>query len=111
MASTRRLARRHLAADVAGRHRRGGRQRDRLCRLAARPLDQRPQLYRRRVGAAACAARPPSVLETTMMTDDPARALARHVCRIDYADLPASAVESARRDILDTFGCMLGGSG
>jgi len=24
---------------------------------------------------------------------------------------PASAVESARRDILDTFGCMLGGSG
>jgi hypothetical protein len=28
-----------------------------------------------------------------------------------YADLPASAVESARRDILDTFGCMLGGSG
>jgi 2-methylcitrate dehydratase PrpD len=25
--------------------------------------------------------------------------------------LPASAVESARRDILDTFGCMLGGSG
>jgi 2-methylcitrate dehydratase PrpD len=28
-----------------------------------------------------------------------------------YADLPVSAVESARRDILDTFGCMLGGSG
>ena len=28
-----------------------------------------------------------------------------------YADLPASAVECARRDILDTFGCMLGGSG
>jgi 2-methylcitrate dehydratase PrpD len=45
------------------------------------------------------------------MTDDPARALAEHVCSTDYADLPASAVESARRDILDTFGCMLGGSG
>jgi 2-methylcitrate dehydratase PrpD len=46
-----------------------------------------------------------------MMTDDAARPLARHVCRTAYADLPASAVESARRDILDTFGCMLGGSG
>src|SRR3954454_19766226 len=45
------------------------------------------------------------------MTDDPAWALARHVCRTSYADLPASAIESARRDILDTFGCMLGGSG
>jgi hypothetical protein len=28
-----------------------------------------------------------------------------------YADLPASAVESARGDIHDTFGCVLGGSG
>jgi hypothetical protein len=37
-----------------------------------------------------------------MMTDDPALALAQHVCRTSYADLPASAVESARRDILDT---------
>ena len=46
-----------------------------------------------------------------MMTDDPAWALAQHVCRTSYADLPASAIESARRDILDTFGCMLGGSG
>src|SRR3954453_7500906 len=46
-----------------------------------------------------------------MMTDDPAWALARLVCRTGYADLPTSAVESARRDILDTFGCMLGGSG
>src|SRR5690348_6513852 len=45
------------------------------------------------------------------MTDDAAWPLARHVCRTGYADLPASAVESARRDILDTFGCMLGGSG
>jgi 2-methylcitrate dehydratase PrpD len=45
-----------------------------------------------------------------MMTDDPALALARHVCRTGYANLPVSAVESARRDLLDTFGCMLGGS-
>jgi 2-methylcitrate dehydratase PrpD len=45
-----------------------------------------------------------------MMTDDPAWPLAQHVCRTGYADLPASAVASARRDILDTFGCMLGGS-
>src|SRR5271157_4634862 len=46
-----------------------------------------------------------------IMTDDAAWPLVRHVCRTFYADLPASAVESARRDILDTFGCMLGGSG
>ena len=45
------------------------------------------------------------------MTDDAAWSLAQHVSRTAYADLPASAVESARRDILDTFGCMLGGSG
>ena len=45
------------------------------------------------------------------MTDDPAWPLAQRVCRSGYGDLPASAVESARRDILDTFGCMLGGSG
>src|SRR5438552_7822758 len=46
-----------------------------------------------------------------MMTDDPAWALPQHVCPTGYADLPASAVDAARRDILDTFGCMLGGSG
>ena len=45
------------------------------------------------------------------MTDDAAWVLARHVCGTGYADLPASAVASARRDILDTLGCMLGGSG
>ena len=45
------------------------------------------------------------------MTDDAAWVLAQHVCRTGFADLPASAVRSARRDILDTFGCMLGGSG
>ncbi len=45
------------------------------------------------------------------MTHDPAWPLAQHVHRTGFADLPASTVESARRDILDTFGCMLGGSG
>jgi 2-methylcitrate dehydratase PrpD len=45
------------------------------------------------------------------MTDDAAWPLAQHVCHTGYGDLPVSAVESARRDILDTFGCMLGGSG
>ena len=45
------------------------------------------------------------------MTDDAAGPLAQHVCRTRYADLPASAIEAACRDILDTFGCMLGGSG
>ena len=45
------------------------------------------------------------------MTNDPAWPLAEHVCRTGYGDLPASTIHSARRDILDTFGCMLGGSG
>src|SRR5437899_12001060 len=45
------------------------------------------------------------------MTDDAAWLLSQHVCHTSYANLPASAVRSARRDILDTFGCMLGGSG
>ena len=49
-------------------------------------------------------------LEKTMI-DDAAWPLAQHVCRTGYADLPVSAVESARRDVLDTCGCMLGGSG
>jgi len=47
----------------------------------------------------------------TAMTDDAAWPLAQHVCRTGFADLPASAAAAARRDILDTFGCMLGGSG
>lgn len=46
-----------------------------------------------------------------MTIDDPAWPLAQHVARTGYADLPASAVAAARRDLLDTFGCMLGGSG
>jgi hypothetical protein len=36
-----------------------------------------------------------------MMTDDAAWPLAQHFCRTHYADLPASAVECALRDILD----------
>lgn len=45
------------------------------------------------------------------MSNDAAWLLAQHVCRTGYADLPASTIRSAGRDILDTFGCMLGGSG
>jgi 2-methylcitrate dehydratase PrpD len=45
------------------------------------------------------------------MSSDAAWLLAQHVSCISYADLPTSAIEAARRDILDTFGCMLGGSG
>jgi 2-methylcitrate dehydratase PrpD len=45
------------------------------------------------------------------MTGEAAWPLAQHVCRTGYADLPASTVQSARQDILDTFGCVLGGSG
>ncbi len=45
------------------------------------------------------------------MTDDGPWPLAWHVCRTGYAGLPARVVQSARRDILDTFGCVLGGSG
>jgi hypothetical protein len=37
------------------------------------------------------------------MTDAAAWPLAQQVCRTGYADLPPSAVESARRDILDTL--------
>ncbi|MEI7713882.1 MAG: MmgE/PrpD family protein, partial [Rhodospirillales bacterium] len=45
------------------------------------------------------------------MTVDPAWPLAQHVHRTSFADLPVTTIESARRDILDTCGCMLGGSG
>ena len=45
------------------------------------------------------------------MTDDTVRPLGQHVCRTRYADLPASTIQSTRRDIVDTLGCMLGGSG
>ncbi len=45
------------------------------------------------------------------MTQDPAFALADHVARVSWADLPASAIDATVRDIIDTFGCILGGSG
>jgi 2-methylcitrate dehydratase PrpD len=45
------------------------------------------------------------------MTNDPAWALAEHVCSTDVAGLPDSTRLATRRDILDTFGCLLGGSG
>jgi 2-methylcitrate dehydratase PrpD len=44
------------------------------------------------------------------MTDDAAWQLAQHICRTQYADLPEIVVESARCNVLDTLGCMLGGS-
>ncbi len=45
------------------------------------------------------------------MSDDPAFALAEHVARMRWPDLPRSAIDATVRDILDTFGCILGGSG
>src|SRR5215472_6308607 len=45
------------------------------------------------------------------MIKDPAWALAEHVCDCRFADLPAATRAATRNDILDTFGCLLGGSG
>ena len=45
------------------------------------------------------------------MAQDPAFALATHVTCTGFADLPAATVAATKRDILDTFGCILGGSG
>ena len=42
---------------------------------------------------------------------DPAWALAEHVCGCSLADLPAATRSATCDDILDTFGCLLGGSG
>ena len=42
---------------------------------------------------------------------DPAWALAEHVCGRSLADLPAATRSATCHDILDTFGCLLGGSG
>ncbi len=42
---------------------------------------------------------------------DPALALAAHVCRTDFAALPPATVAATKRDISDTLGCLLGGSG
>jgi 2-methylcitrate dehydratase PrpD len=42
---------------------------------------------------------------------DPAWALAELVCSCGFADLPAATRVATCDDILDTFGCLLGGSG
>ena len=42
---------------------------------------------------------------------DPAFTLAGHVTDARFADIPADAIDAAKRDLLDTFGVMLGGSG
>jgi 2-methylcitrate dehydratase PrpD len=45
------------------------------------------------------------------MTKDPAWALAEHVCATNFAHLPDTTRRATAHDILDTFGCLLGGSG
>jgi 2-methylcitrate dehydratase PrpD len=45
------------------------------------------------------------------MTTDPAWALAEHVCGVSYDMLPEPTRVATSHDILDTFGCLLGGSG
>ena len=45
------------------------------------------------------------------MAIDPAFALAEHVVGTRFEDLPRSAIIATNRDVLDTFGCILGGSG
>ena len=42
---------------------------------------------------------------------DPAFTLAGHVCGTGLEDVPAHSLTATRRDVLDTFGAMLGGSG
>ena len=44
------------------------------------------------------------------MVKDPAWALAEHVCGSGFADLPAATRAATCNDILDTFGCLVGGS-
>lgn len=45
------------------------------------------------------------------MSSDPAAALALHVSRTRFSDLPPATVEATKRDLIDTMGCALGGSG
>jgi 2-methylcitrate dehydratase PrpD len=45
------------------------------------------------------------------MVTDPAWVLAEHVCGSRFADLPVATRIATCNDILDTFGCLLGGSG
>jgi 2-methylcitrate dehydratase PrpD len=42
---------------------------------------------------------------------DPAEALAAHVAGTSFEDVPAATVEATKRDLADTLGCALGGSG
>ena len=42
---------------------------------------------------------------------DPTWALAEHVCGCRLLDLPAATRTATCNDILDTFGCLIGGSG
>jgi len=41
---------------------------------------------------------------------DPAHTLAGHIVGIGFDDVPAASLAATRRDVLDTFGAMLGGS-
>jgi len=45
------------------------------------------------------------------MTKDPAWALAEHIVGTSFAKLPAATRSATCNDILDTFGCLMGGSG
>ncbi len=45
------------------------------------------------------------------MAADPANLLAAHIHRTAFADLPPTTVAATKRDVVDTFGCMLGGTG
>jgi 2-methylcitrate dehydratase PrpD len=45
------------------------------------------------------------------MTSDPAAALAAHVASTRFNDLPPATVAATKRDLQDTLGCALGGSG
>ena len=45
------------------------------------------------------------------MTKDPAWALAEHVCGAGFDALPETTRVATRHEMLDTFGCLLGGSG
>ena len=44
------------------------------------------------------------------MSDDPAFALAAHAVETEFNALPAATIAATKRDILDTFGCILGGT-
>src|SRR3954452_12443705 len=45
------------------------------------------------------------------MTSDPAAALAAHVASTRFNDLPPATIAATKRDLQDTLGCALGGSG